>query len=271
VFLSDTGRTPHVSHPRSLLLLGAGSRATIVETHAGMPGNVYLTNALTQVVLDEGATLEHYKVQNDTEAAFHIALLSARQAKGSRFSAHSVALGSSIARHDVKVALDGPGAKVDLNGLYLPHGEQLIDNPTTIEHAAPGCTSRALYKGVVDGHARGVFDGRIVVRPGAMKTDAKLTNKNLLLSETAQVDTRPRLEIFADDVKCAHGATVGQLAEDAVFYLRSRGIREEAARNLLTYAFAAEMLTLIGSEPLRSHVESLVAGRLDHGDGETTA
>ncbi len=265
VFISDTGATPHVSHPRSLVLAGAGSRATIIETHAGILGDVYLSNAVTEVVLDEGATVEHYKLQNETETAFHVALLSVRQGRGSRFSTHSVALGSSIARHEVKIALEAPGAEVVLNGLYMPRGEQHLDNPTTIEHAAPQCTSRELYKGVVDGHGRGVFDGRIVVRPGAMKTDASQTNKNLLLSESAQVDTRPRLEIFADDVKCAHGAAVGQLAVDAVFYLRSRGIPEDAARGLLTYAFANEMLGLIRVEPLRLHVERLVAWRLGTG------
>ena len=265
VFISDTGATPHVSHPRSLVMAGAGSRATIIETHAGILGDVYLSNAVTEVVLDEGATVEHYKLQNETETAFHVALLSVRQGRGSRFSTHSVALGSSIARHEVKVALEAPGAEVVLNGLYMPRGEQHLDNPTTIEHAAPQCTSRELYKGVVDGHGRGVFDGRIVVRPGAMKTDASQTNKNLLLSESAQVDTRPRLEIFADDVKCAHGAAVGQLDQDAVFYLRSRGIPEDAARGLLTYAFANEMLGLIRVEPLRLHVERLVAWRLGTG------
>ena len=265
VFLSDAGPTPLASHPRSLVLVGAGSRTTIIETHAGILGGVYLSNAVTEVVLDEGATVEHYKVQSETETAFHVALLSVRLGRDSRFSAHSVALGSSIARHEVKVALEAPGAEVVLNGLYMPRGEQHLDNPTTIEHAAPQCTSRELYKGVVDGRGRGVFDGRIVVRPGAMKTDASLTNKNLLLSESAEADTRPRLEIFADDVKCAHGAAVGQLDQDAVFYLRSRGIPDAAARGLLTYAFANEMLGLIRVEPLRSHVERLVAWRLGTG------
>ena len=267
-FISDTGVTPHVSHPRSLVLAGAGSRATIIETYAGILGDVYLTNAVTEVVLDEGAAVEHYKVQNETKTAFHVALLSVRQGRGSRLSAHSVALGSSIARHEVKVALEAPGAEVVLNGLYMPWVDQHLDNPTTIDHTAPHCTSRELYKGVIAGQGRGVFDGRIVVRPGAMKTDASQTNKNLMLSESAEVDTRPRLEIFADDVKCAHGAAVGQLDQDAVFYLRSRGLSEAAARGLLTYAFAAEMLGLIRVELLRAHVEKLIAWRLGtHGGG----
>lgn len=270
VFLSDAGAAvtagPVVSHPRSLLLAGTGSRATIVETYIGLPGEVTLTNAVTEVVLDEGAAIEHYKVQDETETAFHIALLDVRQQRDTRFTTHSVALGSSLARHEVAVKLQGPGAETTLNGLYMPRNRQTLDNPTTIDHIAPECTSRELYKGVVDGRGRGVFDGRVVVRHGAMKTDSTQTNKNLVLSESAQANTRPQLEIFADDVKCAHGATVGQLDEDAVFYLRSRGIPEPAARDLLTYAFVGEILELIRLAPLRSHVEKLVALRLPTGD-----
>jgi len=262
VFVSDTGGSPLVSHPRSLVFVGANSRATIVESYVGILGDVYLTNAVTDIVLEEGAVVEHYKLQNEAETAFHIALLDVRQGRGSRFSSHSLALGASTARHEVRVKLEAEGAEVILNGLYMPRNEQHLDNPTTIEHAAPHCTSRELYKGIVDGCGRGSFDGRIIVRPGAFKTDASQTNKNLLLSESAQVDTRPRLEIFADDVKCTHGAAVGQLDEDAVFYLRSRGVPHAAARNLLTYAFASEMLSLLRVETLRSRVEKMVAWRL---------
>ena len=261
VFVSDTGASPLVSHPRCLVLAGPGSRATIVESYLGIPGDVYLTNAITDIVLKEGAVVEHYKLQNETETAFHIALLDVRQGRGSRFSSHSLALGASTARHEVRVRLEAEGAEVTLNGLYMPRGEQQLDNPTTIEHAAPHCTSRELYKGVVDGRGRGSFDGRIIVRPGAFKTDASQTNKNLLLSGSAQVDTRPRLEIFADDVKCTHGAAVGQLDAEAVFYLRSRGVPHGAARDLLTYAFANEMLGLLRVEALRSRVEKMVAWR----------
>jgi len=171
----------------------------------------------------------------------------------------------------VKVRLQAEGAEVTLDGLYMPRREQHLDNPTTIEHAAPHCTSRELYKGVVDGRGRGVFDGRIVVHPGALKTDASQTNKNLLLSESAQVDTRPRLEILADDVKCAHGAAVGQLDEDAVFYLRSRGVPRQAARGMLTYAFVSEMLGRLRVETLRSRVEKMVASRLAESGVEVLA
>ena len=177
-----------------------------------------------------------------------------------------ISLGAALARHEVKVALEAPEAQVVLNGLYLPRGRQLLDNPTTIEHAAPHCTSRELYKGVVDGHGRGIFDGHIVVRPGAMQTDASQTNKNLLLSASAQAYTRPRLEIFADDVKCAHGATVGQLDDEALYYLRTRGIPQQAARELLIYAFASEMLELIQVPPLRSRVQQMLAARFTDGE-----
>jgi len=270
VFLSAAGTAvtagPVVSHPRSLLLAGTGSRATIVETYIGLPGEVTLTNAVTEVVLEEGAVIEHYKVQNEMETAFHIALLDVQQERDTRFMTHSVALGSSLARHEVAVRLQGPGASSTLNGLYLPRNRQHLDNPTIIDHIAPQCTSHELYKGVVDGRGRGVFDGRVVVRHGAMKTDSSQTNKNLLLSESAQANSRPQLEIFADDVKCTHGSATGQLDEEAVFYLRSRGIPEPAARGLLTYAFVGEMLELINLGPLRSHVEKLVALRLSSGD-----
>ena len=265
VFISDAGATPLMSHPLSVVFAGAGSRATIVETHAGIAGGIYLSNAVTELVLDEGAVVEHYKVQNEAESAFHLAFMDVRQGRASRFSAHSVALGAALARHEVKVTLEAPEAQVALNGLYLPRGRQHLDNPTTIEHAAPHCTSRELYKGVVDGHGRGVFDGHVVVQPGAMKTDASQTNKNLLLSASAQAYTRPRLEIFADDVKCAHGATVGQLDEEALYYLRTRGIPQQAARNLLTYAFASEMVELIQVPPLRSRVQQMLATRVADG------
>jgi len=262
VFFSNTGGSPLVSSPRSVVLAGPGSRVAIVETHAGIPGDVYCTNAVTEVVLEEGAAVEHYKVQDESDTAFHLALLDVRQGRDSRFSSHSVALGSSIARHEVRVRLEAEGAEVSLDGLYMPRGDQHHDNPILIEHAAPRCTSRQLYKGVMDERGHGVFNGRIIVRPGALGTDAGQTNKNLVLSDYAEVDTRPRLEIFADDVKCTHGAAVGRLDEDALFYLRSRGIPHQAARGLLTYAFVQEMVERLRLEPLRARVEKLVANRL---------
>ncbi len=268
VFFSDTGGSPLVSSPRSVVLAGPGSRVAIVEIYAGVPGDVYCTNAVTEIVLEEGAQVEHYKVQDEPETAFHLALLDVRQGRDSRFSSHSVALGSRVARHEVRVNLEAEGAEVSLDGLYMPRGDQHHDNPILIEHAAPHCTSRQLYKGVLDGHGQGVFNGRVVVRPGAFGTDASQTNKNLLLSDHAEVDTRPRLEILADDVKCTHGAAVGRLDEDAVFYLRSRGVPHQAARGLLIYAFVNEMVERLRLEPLRSRVEKLVAHRLATGGDE---
>ena len=268
VFFSDTAGSPLVSSPRSVVLAGPGSQVTIVETYVGVPGDVYCTNAVTDVVLEEGARVEHYKVQDESENAFHLALLDVRQGRDSRFSSHSVALGSRIARHEVRVHLEAEGAEVSLDGMYMPRGDQHHDNPILIEHAAPNCISRQLYKGVLDGHGQGVFNGRVVVHPGAAGTDAAQTNKNLLLSDHAEVDTRPRLEIFADDVKCTHGAAVGQLDEDAVFYLRSRGVPHLAARGLLIYAFVNEMVERLRPEPLRSRVGKLVADRLAAGDDE---
>jgi Fe-S cluster assembly protein SufD len=268
VFFSDTGGSPLVSSPRSLVLAGPGSRVAIVETYVGVPGDVYCTNAVTDVVLEEGAAVEHYKVQDEPDTAFHFALVDVRQGRDSRFSSHSVALGSRVARHQVRVRLEAEGAEVSLDGLYMPRGDQHHDNPILIEHAAPRCTSRQLYKGVLDGHGQGVFNGRVVVHAGAARTDAAQTNKNLLLSDHAEVDTRPRLEILADDVKCTHGAAVGRLDEDAVFYLRSRGVPHLAARGLLIYAFANEIVERIRLEPLRSRVAKLVTNRLATGDDE---
>jgi Fe-S cluster assembly protein SufD len=269
VFLSDVGRTPIMSHPRSIVLAGAKSRATIVEVYTGVLDHPYFTNTVTDIILDEGAEITHYKVQNEAERAFHIALLNVQQGRGSRFTSHGVALGAALARQEVNVALTAPNAHATLNGLYLPRNGQYLDHPILIDHIAPHCTSHQFYKGIIEGAGRGGFYGRVIVRPGAMKTDANQTNKNLLLSESAQVDTRPRLEIFADDVKCAHGAAVGQLDEKAVFYLCSRGIPEKAARGMLTYAFANEMVERIALIPLRSYIKQMLASRFStHDVGE---
>lgn len=262
VFLSSAGKDPIASHPRSFVQVGAKSRATIIETYTGIMDGTFLSNAVTEIILGEGAVVDHYKIQNEMEATFHIARLDVRQEQDSHFTTHSIALGSRIARHETKIKLLAPGALSTLNGLYMPTKNQVLDNSTTVEHLSPHCTSRELYKGVVDGQGRGIFDGQILVHAGAFKTDASLTNRNLLLSMSAQAYTRPQLKIFADDVKCSHGATVSQLDEDAVFYLRSRGISKEAAQNLLTHAFVREMLELIQLEPLRSYVEKKIIARI---------
>jgi Fe-S cluster assembly protein SufD len=266
LFLSTSSRAATLSHPRNLIVAGRGSQATVVETYAGPPDATYFTNAVTEVVLNEGARVEHYKLQQESERAFHIALLQVTHGRDSRFTSHSLALGAALARNDVRALFAAGGGECTLNGLYMASGKQHLDNRTLVDHKSPRCTSRELYKGVLDGHSRGVFSGRVLVREDAQKTDARQINKNLLLSEGAIVDTKPQLEIFADDVKCAHGAAVGEIDEDALFYLRSRGLRREAARSLLTYAFASEMVNLIPLAPLRARVRELVTSRLPDRD-----
>jgi Fe-S cluster assembly protein SufD len=261
VFFTDSEGAPLMSSPRSVIIADSNSRATIVETYAGINNDVYFTNAVTEVVLADSAQIEHYKVQNEPVTAFHLALLEVRQARNSRFSSRSIMLGSSIARHEVRVLLDGVEAAVSLDGIYLPQGEQLHDNTIFIDHAATNCTSHQLYKGVLDGRGHGVFNGQIMVRHGADGTDANQKNKNLILADRAQVDTRPRLEIYTDDVKCTHGAAVGQLDDEALLYLRTRGIPLEEARGLLVYAFVQEMVDRIELEPLRASLETLVSTR----------
>jgi Fe-S cluster assembly protein SufD len=262
LFVSTAHGKPTLSQPRNLVVLGAGSQATVIETYAGLSDDVYFTNAVTEIVLGENAQLDHYKLQEEGARAFHIALTQVQHGRDSRFNSHSVALGAALARNDVRALFAREGSACTLNGLYMATGKQHLDNRTLIDHQSPRCTSRELYKGVLDGQSRGVFGGRVLVRHDAQKTDASQTNKNLLLSDEAVVDTKPQLEIFADDVKCAHGAAVGQLDEDALFYLRSRGIGQEAAKSLLTYAFASEMVNLIPLAPLRARVRELVTSRL---------
>jgi len=262
LFVSTAPAKPTLSQPRNLIVLGERSRATVVETYAGLSDDVYFTNAVTEVVLGESSHLDHYKLQEESARAFHIALTQVHHGRYSRFTSHSVALGAALARNEVRTLLASEGSECTLNGLYMATGKQHLDNRTLIDHQAARCTSRELYKGVLDGQSRGVFSGRVLVRHDAQKTDASQTNKNLLLSDEALVDTKPQLEIFADDVKCAHGAAVGQLDEDALFYLRSRGIGQEAAKSLLTYAFASEMVNLIPLGALRAHVRDLVTSKL---------
>lgn len=261
VFFSDAEGVPLMSSPRSVIIADSDSRATIIETYAGINNDIYLTNAVTEVVLAERAQIDHYKVQNEPVTAFHLGLLDVCQAGKSRFSSRSVMLGSSIARHEVRVLLGGVEAEVSLDGIYLPQDEQLHDNTIFVDHLATNCTSNQLYKGVLDGRGHGVFNGQIMVRHGADGTDANQKNKNLILSDYAEVNTRPRLEIYTDDVKCSHGAAVGQMDDEALLYLRTRGIPLEMARGLLVYAFVQEMVDRIELEPLRVQLKTLVADR----------
>lgn len=265
VFVSTAGAEPTVSHPHTLVVAGAASQATIVESYIGLGTGTYFTNAVTEILAGDGAVLEHYKIQRETTEAFHVGTTQIHQQRSSTVRSLNVSLGAALARHDVTTVLDGEGGDCTLNGLFMAGGSQHVDNHLRVEHAQPHCTSWEYYKGILDGKAKGVFTGRIVVFKGAQKTDAKQTNMNLLLSEDAQIDTKPQLEIFADDVKCTHGATIGQIDPDALFYLRARGIEDRTARSLLIYAFASETLGQIKVEPLRRQLEAVLFDRLPEG------
>jgi Fe-S cluster assembly protein SufD len=257
--LSSLHGEPYVMHPRIVISLGEGSRATVVKSFLGPSGGTYFLNAVTTVLLDAAASLDLTKVQRESQQAYHLERLDVRTARGATFTHHSISLGARIARNDLNVTLDGEGAECSLFGLYEVAGQQHVDHHTSIDHVQPNCTSRELYKGVLDGRSRAVFDGRIVVRPGAQKTSAMQTNKNLLLSKEALVHTKPQLEIFANDVKCKHGATIGQLDEGVLFYLRSRGIGLAEARRLLIHAFAGEIVDTITTDAVRSQVGGCLA------------
>ena len=250
---------------RNLIVLGQNAECSIVESYSSLKNGRYLTNAVTEIFASDGSVLEHDKLQNEALGAFHVAMIQARLGRGARCTSNSIALGGSIVRNNVAVLLDDQGGECTLNGLSLGTGDQLLDNHTTIDHAKPNCSSHELYKSILDGTSRGVFNGKIFVRPQAQKTDAKQTNKTLLLSDGATIDTKPQLEIFADDVKCTHGATVGQLDAEQVFYLRTRGIDESAARDILTFAFASDVVRRVHVEPLRIRLEALIRQRLDEG------
>jgi len=251
-----------VSHPRNLILAGDDSQTMIVESYIGLNNALYFTNVVTEIVAGENAVVAHYKLQRESEEAFHISTFQASLNHSSNFSSHSIDLGGALVRNDVNAVLDGKGIECTLDGLYMVAGRQHVDNHTRIDHVKPHCSSRELYKGVLGGKSKGVFNGKIYVHKDAQKTDAKQTNKNLLLSEDAVINTKPQLEIYADDVKCTHGTTIGQLDQEAIFYLRSRGIDLEAARGLLTYAFASEMIGRIKVEPVRAQLEHLLLARL---------
>ncbi|MGE5198140.1 MAG: Fe-S cluster assembly protein SufD, partial [Rhodospirillaceae bacterium] len=262
VFLSTVTPAPAMTAPRVLVVLGRNSQAAVVETFAGIGPAAGFTNAVTEIELGAGAVLDHYRLQRESESAFHIGHTGFHLGRSSRSSSHAVAFGGLIARHDAVAVLGDEGADCILNGLYLADGDRLIDNHTEIDHAMPHGSSHELYKGILGGHSRGVFNGRIRVRPDAQKTDAKQTNKTLLLSGDAQINTKPQLEIFANDVKCTHGATVGQLSRDALFYLRTRGIGVEEAKSLLVKAFATDVTSRMGLEPVRAELDRLLGARL---------
>ncbi|NTX09223.1 Fe-S cluster assembly protein SufD [Myxococcus llanfairpwllgwyngyllgogerychwyrndrobwllllantysiliogogogochensis] len=264
VFLTR-GDAPVLASPRILVVAGEGSEATLVETYASATGGGSgqgFTNAVTEVTLGDNASLKHYRLQAEGDAAVHVGGLHVRQGRDSRFVSHTFAFGGVLARNEVHVTFAGEGGDATLNGLYVGRGTQHLDQRTALDHAVPRCTSRELYKGVLDDRARGTFHGLVKVRQDAQRTDSRQQNRNLLLSEHAQADTRPQLEILADDVKCAHGAVVGRLDAQALFYLRSRGIPRAEAERLLTYAFARELVDAVPEGPVRASVEGLLAPKL---------
>lgn len=251
-----------ISHPRTMVKAGANSQFTLTDTYLGTEDSAYLTNPVTEVYLDANSQVHHYRIQRESKAAYHLSHLAVTQARDSQYTHMHLSLGGAVVRNEVMGVLTGKGAHTRLLGLNLTDGKQHIDNDTYIDHAVAHCSSFELYKSILDGNSTGAFTGRVMVRPGAQKTDAYQTNNNLLLSDKALVHTRPQLEIFADDVKCSHGATIGQLEKDSIFYLRSRGIEESCASCLLTYAFGSEVLEKLPPTKLRTQMQQLILERL---------
>jgi Fe-S cluster assembly protein SufD len=251
-----------MTHPRTLIVAEPTSHAAVIEDYVSIGEETAFSNAVTELVAGQDAVVSHFLVERENLAAFNVSTLRLELARGTNVSSHSILLGGGLVRNNVHPVLAGEGAECLINGLFVGAGRQHLDNYMLVEHSQPQCSSRQFYNGILDDRARGVFHGRIVVHKDAQKTDAKQTNRNLLLSDDARIDTKPQLEIYADDVKCTHGATIGQIEEEQLFYLRSRGIEETSARNLLLYAFAAECLDRMHDSPAREFVASLIGERL---------
>jgi Fe-S cluster assembly protein SufD len=266
LFLSTESHQPAMSWPRNLIVMEPNSQATVIESYAGAGHQPYLTGAVSEIVVGDYAVLEHYKVQQEGVKGWHMATTYFRLGRSSTVTSQNISLGGGFVRNDTVAELMGEGGDLTLNGLYLTRGTQFVDNHMRVEHVAPSCRSYELYKGILEEKSRAVFSGLIHVHPGAQQTDGVQANRNLILSPEALVNTNPQLLIYADDVKCTHGSTVGQLDKDAVFYLRSRGIGEDAARSLLIYAFASEFVEKIRFEPLRRDLEEFLFTRLPKGD-----
>jgi Fe-S cluster assembly protein SufD len=257
MYVTDATAAKGQIHPRTVIIAGRNSKASVVESYISLSDATHFTNAVTEVTVTRGANLNHYKIQREGERAFHVGTIEVKQAQDSHYQSFSFATGGALSRTNVYTSLDGEGCGATLNGLYMLSGDQHGDHQTEIIHAQPNCFSRELYKGILDDRSHGVFNGKVYVHPIAQKTDGKQTNKTLLLSAGASADTKPQLEIYADDVKCTHGATIGQIDQQALFYMKSRGIDRETATKLLTYAFAADELETIELEPLNNELERL--------------
>jgi Fe-S cluster assembly protein SufD len=262
VCVAEPGTQATMVSPRVFVVVGEQAEVSLVETYSGAEGQPMLVNAVTEVVLGPGAVVDHVKVQQEASTTFHLASTFVHLHRASTFTSQAITFGGRISRNDISATLAGEGAECTLNGLYVADGETLVDTHTTIDHAQPHCPSHEVYKGILTGKARGVFNGKIIVRPDAQKTDAKQTNKALLLSGDASINTKPQLEIFADDVKCTHGATIGQLDDQQMFYLRARGIHKSDARNMLIHAFASDVLNGIKHDAIRQQLEAALVAKL---------
>jgi len=267
-----SGQAGEASHPRTLILAARESHVQVVETFISLSDGQSWTNQVTEIVAEENARVEHFKVQQESLASLHTGRIEGLQERNASVSTISLSFGAAIARNDVNVTLDDEGGEAAIDGLFVVDGTQHVDHHTTLDHAKPLCNSHQLYKGILDDSARGVFNGKIIVRKDAQKTDAIQNNKNLLLSAKAEIDTKPQLEIDADDVRCTHGATIGQLSDESLFYLRSRGIPVDESRGLLIYAFAADLLNRITIDPLKQHFERELMRKLakDPADAQET-
>ena len=272
LFISTSAEPGATSHPRNLIVAGPGSRLTVIESYVGINNAPYFTNAVSNFLIGDNATVEHCKFQDESWSAFHIASLRMELGRNCNFISHSIATGAKLSRNNINTLLNGEGVECILNGLYLTKDDQLADHHMIVEHAKPHCNSHEYFNGILDDRSKGVFHGRILVQQEAQKTDAKQTNKNLLLSDSATVDTKPQLEIYADDVKCTHGATVGQLNDESIFYLRARGIGLQTARRMLIHAFAGEIIDRVKCEPVREELDKIVWDRLEQNPhvGEVT-
>ncbi|NUN10260.1 MAG: Fe-S cluster assembly protein SufD [Ignavibacteriaceae bacterium] len=265
IFYVTNSNEEIMNAPRNLFIAGANSQIKVIESYEALSSAAYFTNVVTEIFLEEGAVVEHIKIQDEALGAYHIARTEVSQKKASNYLSYNVDFGGSIVRNNLHTRFDESGAENNLRGLYLTSGSQLVDNHTRIDHAMPHCLSHELYKGVLNDSSRAVFNGKVMVRKDAQKTNAFQENKNLLLSEDALVNTKPQLEIFADDVKCTHGATVGQLSKDSLFYLKSRGFSHDTAMRVLIYAFASDVVHAIDIPEIRDYLEKKIAEKLATG------
>jgi Fe-S cluster assembly protein SufD len=263
IFYTDSGNKKILAQPRNLFVAEKNSQVTIIEHYFGNEDQIYFTNVVTEIVAEENAVVDHIKLQEESKKAFHIARMEIDQERSSNFSSHLISTGADLTRNDFNAKFNDEGGECTLNGLYMIDGTQLFDAHTLMDHAKPHCNSHEHYKGILDDKSRGVFNGKIIVRQDAQKTNAFQENNSILLSDEALVNTKPQLEIFADDVKCSHGATIGQMDDDAKFYLKSRGIGEEASKSILLHAFASDVITSIKIESVRNYIEKIITEKFN--------